>query len=67
MVRIATSLIQHLSIVTNVLIIGYTLEVEKIGREVATSNGQEYLPIYEIGPYRLATVVGGLLVSSVAE
>ena len=52
------------SIVTDVLIIGYTLEVEKIGERVATSNGQEYLPIYQIGPYRLATVCAGLLVGS---
>jgi hypothetical protein len=53
-----------ISIVTNVLIIGYTLEVEKIGERIATSNGQEYLPLYKLGPYRLATVCGGLLVRS---
>jgi hypothetical protein len=50
------------SIVTNILILGYTLEVEVLGRQVATSNGQEYLPIYELAPYRLATVTAGLAV-----
>lgn len=51
------------SIVTTTLITGYELEVRKIGRAAATSNGQKYLPIYLIGPYRLATVTGGLLVA----
>lgn len=46
-----------------VLIIGYELQVRKLGVAVATSNGQGYLPIYLIGPYRLATVAGGLLVA----
>ncbi|KAK9376334.1 uncharacterized protein V1513DRAFT_440036 [Lipomyces chichibuensis] len=48
---------------TQVLIIGYELEVRKIGVAVATSNGQLYYPIYLLAPYRLATVAGGCLVA----
>ena len=57
------TIIAMLSIVTTTLIIGYELEVRKIGTALATSNGQKYLPIYELAPYRLATVAGGLLVA----
>ena len=49
--------------VTTILIIGYELQVGVIGIELATSNGQPYYPLYELAPYRLATVVGGLLVA----
>ncbi|KAJ9629567.1 hypothetical protein H2203_001941 [Taxawa tesnikishii (nom. ined.)] len=49
--------------VTNTLIIGYELQVKKIGITVSESNGQPYYPIYELAPYRLATVCGGLFVA----
>jgi Fusaric acid resistance protein-like/Aromatic acid exporter family member 2 len=52
-----------LSIITSVLIIGYELQVSKIGLDLAESNGQPYYPTYELAPYRLATVVGGLFVA----
>ncbi|KIW03822.1 uncharacterized protein PV09_05121 [Verruconis gallopava] len=52
-----------ISIVTNILVLAYTLEVEKLGKEVVAANGQEYLPIYELAPYRLATVCAGLFVA----
>lgn len=52
-----------LSLVTCILIIGYELQVRKIGVAVATSNGQPAYPLYELAPYRLATVAGGLLVA----
>lgn len=52
-----------ISSVTSVLIIGYELQVEKLGVVVATSNQQAYYPIYELGPYRLAAVAGGLFVA----
>ncbi|ORY19614.1 hypothetical protein BCR34DRAFT_582302 [Clohesyomyces aquaticus] len=52
-----------ISVVTATLIVGYELEVRKIGRQLATSNGQPYYAIYLLGPYRLATVVGGLAVA----
>lgn len=42
------------------MIIGYELQVRKVGQQVATSNGQAYYPIYLLGPYRLATVAGGI-------
>lgn len=49
--------------VTNTLIIGYELQVKKIGVTVSESNGQAYYPIYELAPYRLATVAAGLFVA----
>lgn len=49
--------------VTNTLIIGYELQVGKIGIAVSESNGQAYYPLYELAPYRLATVCAGLFVA----
>lgn len=46
--------------ITMTLILGYELQVLKIGIEVAQSNGQAYQPVYILGPIRLATVIGGL-------
>lgn len=49
--------------VTNTLIIGYELQVKKIGVTVSETNGQAYYPIYELAPYRLAIVCSGLFVA----
>ncbi|KAI5275458.1 hypothetical protein E4T47_01489 [Aureobasidium subglaciale] len=49
--------------VTNTLIIGYELQVRKIGVAASESNGQAYYPIYELAPYRLATVAAGIFVA----
>lgn len=49
--------------VTNTLIIGYELQVRKLGVTLSESNGQPYYPIYLLAPYRLATVCGGLFVA----
>lgn len=49
-----------ITIITMSMIIGYELQVRKVGQQVATSNGQAYYPIYLLGPYRLATVAGGI-------
>ena len=57
---IAASMI---TIITQVLIIGYELQVRKIGVALAQSTGQRYYPTYELAPYRLATVAGGSLVA----
>ena len=57
------AIIAILSMVTCVLILGYELQVGQLGIKVATSNGQPYYPIYELAPYRLAAVAGGLLVA----
>lgn len=48
--------------ITLTLICGYELQVLKIGVQEATANGQAFYPVYELGPIRLATVVGGLFV-----
>jgi hypothetical protein len=52
-----------ISVVTSVMIVGYELEVRKIGRALAESNGQPAYAIYVLAPYRLATVVGGIFVA----
>ncbi|KAH8668497.1 hypothetical protein BX600DRAFT_379553 [Xylariales sp. PMI_506] len=52
-----------ITMVTIVLIIGYELQVLKIGIEVSESSGQPYYPTYELAPYRLATVTAGALVA----
>lgn len=49
-----------ITIITASMIIGYELQVRKVGEQVATSNGQAYYPIYLLAPYRLATVAGGI-------
>lgn len=46
--------------ITMTLILGYELQVDKIGIDKAQSNGQAYQPVYLLGPIRLATVIGGL-------
>ena len=57
------AMVAILSMVTVILIVGYELQVNELGISIATSNGQPYYPIYELAPYRLATVAGGLLVA----
>ena len=57
------AIVAILSMVTCILILGYELQVGTLGLKLATSNGQPYYPIYELGPYRLATVAGGLVVA----
>jgi hypothetical protein len=52
-----------ISMVTTTMIIGYELEVRKIGEKAATATGQTFYPIYILGPYRLAAVACGLLVA----
>lgn len=49
--------------VTQVLIIGYELQVLAVSKEVAERTGQPYYPVYLLGPYRLACVAGGSLVA----
>lgn len=52
-----------ISIVTCVMVIGYELQVRKLGEQLATSNGQPYYNITELGPYRLACVATGIAVA----
>ena len=52
-----------LSLVTAILIVGYELQVQVIGVEAAMSNGQPAYPTYELAPYRLATVAGGIAIA----
>lgn len=46
--------------VTGVLIIGYELQAEKIGKTAITTNGQPFYEIYLLAPYRLVCVIIGL-------
>jgi len=57
------AIVAILGIVTSILIIGYELEVKKIGVAVATANSQPAYPAYKLAGYRLALVVGGLCVA----
>ncbi|KAF3770583.1 hypothetical protein M406DRAFT_245783 [Cryphonectria parasitica EP155] len=50
-------------IVTQYLIIGYELQTQALGIAASTASGQRYYPLYELAPYRLATVAGGALVA----
>ena len=59
----ALAAVGQITSVTLTLIIGYELQVRKIGIQKATSNGQAYYPVYELGPIRLATVMGGLFLA----
>ncbi|RDL39937.1 Uncharacterized protein BP5553_04277 [Venustampulla echinocandica] len=49
--------------VTQVLIVGYELQVVKIGIVASERTGQPWYPIYKLAPYRLACVAGGSFVS----
>ncbi|QKX59459.1 uncharacterized protein TRUGW13939_06593 [Talaromyces rugulosus] len=51
------------SMTTTLIIIGYAVEVQKLGKETLTASGQEYYPTYLLAPYRLATVLAGLFVA----
>ncbi|OJJ33301.1 hypothetical protein ASPWEDRAFT_30391 [Aspergillus wentii DTO 134E9] len=52
-----------IAIVTLNVIVGYELQVRKLGIELAESNGQPYYPIYLFGPYKLAAVAAGCAIS----
>jgi hypothetical protein len=52
--------IPMIGMVTVILIVGYELQVQKIGILSSISNGQVYHPLYELAPYRLATVAAGV-------
>lgn len=55
--------IPMIGMVTVILIVGYELQVQKIGILRSISNGQAYHPLYELAPFRLATVVAGVSVA----
>lgn len=46
--------------VTVMLVVGYALQVKKVGVIFSESNGQAYHALYVLSPYRLATVVAGI-------
>ncbi|KAK8017241.1 hypothetical protein PG991_008317 [Apiospora marii] len=49
--------------VTHVMIIGYELQVVKLGVAASEASGQVYYPIYTLAPYRLACVAAGCAVA----
>jgi Fusaric acid resistance protein-like/Aromatic acid exporter family member 2 len=53
-----------IGMVTVVLIVGYALQIKKVGLAISESNGQQYHPLYELAPYRLAAVGGGVAVAA---
>ncbi|KAH7109407.1 hypothetical protein B0J13DRAFT_579029 [Dactylonectria estremocensis] len=52
-----------ITITTQIVILGYELQVRQLGEAVATKSGQPYYATYLLAPYRLATVAGGSLVA----
>ncbi|KIV89174.1 hypothetical protein, variant [Exophiala mesophila] len=46
--------------ITLILILAYELQVKKVGIAISTRNGQVFHPVYELAPYRLAAVLGGV-------
>lgn len=52
-----------IGMVTVMLIVGYALQVRKVGLAISESNGQVYHPLYELAPYRLAAVGTGVAVA----
>ncbi|CEJ61560.1 hypothetical protein PMG11_10089 [Penicillium brasilianum] len=52
-----------IAIVTLNVIVGYELQVAKLGVTAAESNDQPYYPIYLFGPYKLAAVAAGCAIS----
>ncbi|KAB5515666.1 hypothetical protein GE09DRAFT_979456 [Coniochaeta sp. 2T2.1] len=52
-----------ITVTTQIVIIGYELQVRRLGEAVATKTGQPYYPTYLLAPYRLAVVAGGTLVA----
>ncbi|KAG8409032.1 hypothetical protein J3458_020033 [Metarhizium acridum] len=59
--RLASPVI--ITVTTQLVIVGYELQVRTLGEAVATRSGQPYYPIYLLGPYRLAVIAGGSLVA----
>ncbi|KHN96827.1 uncharacterized protein MAM_05383 [Metarhizium album ARSEF 1941] len=59
--QLATPVI--ITVTTQLVIVGYELQVRTLGEAVATRSGQPYYPIYLLGPYRLACIAGGSLVA----
>ncbi|KAH8725865.1 hypothetical protein GQ44DRAFT_680675 [Phaeosphaeriaceae sp. PMI808] len=59
--RIDLVIVGLISVVTATMIVGYELQLRKIGVTASTqTTGQPAYPIYILGPYRLATVVCGV-------
>jgi hypothetical protein len=58
-----TPVVPIIGMVTVILIVGYALQVKQIGLAISESNGQAYHPLYELAPYRLATVGAGVAVA----
>lgn len=52
--------IPMIGMITVMLIVGYELQVKKVGVLISESNGQVFHPTYELAPYRLACVLAGV-------
>jgi hypothetical protein len=50
------------SMVTQIITLGYALQVNLIGIKPSEVNGQIYHPVYILAPYRLASVAAGSLI-----
>lgn len=57
------ALVGIMATVTITIVIGYELQVKKIGERVAISNDQKYYPIYLLAPYRAVVSIAGIVVA----
>src|SRR6201996_29916 len=52
--------IPMIGMITVILVVAYELQVKQVGLAISESNGQAFHPVYELAPYRLACVLGGV-------
>ena len=52
--------IPMIGMITVMLIVAYELQVKQVGIQISEANGQLFHPVYELAPYRLACVLGGV-------
>lgn len=55
--------IPMIGMITVMLVVAYELQVKQVGLAISESNGQDFHPVYELAPYRLACVLGGVFVA----
>jgi hypothetical protein len=56
----ADPVVPIIGMVTVMLIIGYALQVKKVGVAISETNGQAYHALFVLSSYRLATVASGI-------
>jgi Fusaric acid resistance protein-like len=50
-------------LLTTIIIVSSEIEVQKLGAQTVEASGQPYYPTYLLAPYRLAVILGGVVVA----